>query len=79
MFRADVRANARKPAHRIVAAFLPIARFMTLEASIGRALAVSLHPVLAWKILPRSGRIAVVLGYFGAAYVSVLIALVALP
>jgi hypothetical protein len=51
---------------------------MTLEASIGRALAVSVHPVLAWKALPPSGRIAIVLAYFGAAYLSVLGALLAL-
>jgi hypothetical protein len=51
---------------------------MTLEASIGRAAAVSLHPVLAWRALGPSGRIAIVLGYFGAAYFSVLTALLAL-
>ena len=51
---------------------------MTLEASLGRALAVSVHPVLAWKALRPSGRIAIVLGYFGAAYLSVLTALLAL-
>ena len=51
---------------------------MTLETSIGRALAISVHPVLAWKTLPASGRIAIVLGYFGAAYLSVLTALLTL-
>jgi hypothetical protein len=51
---------------------------MTLEALIGRALAVSVHPVLAWKGLRVSGRIAIVLAYFGAAYLSVLTALFAL-
>jgi hypothetical protein len=51
---------------------------MTLEASIGRALAVSVHPVLAWRVLRPSGRIAIVLGYFGAAYLGVLTALLAL-
>jgi hypothetical protein len=51
---------------------------MTLEASLGRALAVSLHPVLAWRVVRPSGRIAIVLGYFAAAYLSVLIALVTL-
>jgi hypothetical protein len=51
---------------------------MPLEALIGRALAVSVHPVLAWRALRPSGRIAIVLGYFGAAYLSVLIALLAL-
>jgi hypothetical protein len=51
---------------------------MTVEALIGRTLAVSLHPVLAWRALRPTGRIAIVLGYFGAAYLSVLTALFAL-
>jgi hypothetical protein len=51
---------------------------MTLDVSIGRALAVTLHPVLAWRTFGASGRIAIVLGYFGAAYLSVLSALLAL-
>jgi hypothetical protein len=51
---------------------------VTLEAAVGRALAVSLHPVLAWSALRPSGRIAIVLGYFGAAYLGVLTALLAL-
>jgi len=51
---------------------------MTLEASIGRALALSVHPVLAWKALRPSGRAAIVVGYFGAAYLSVLTTLLAL-
>jgi hypothetical protein len=51
---------------------------MNVETSIGRALAVSVHPVLAWRILRPSGRIAIVLGYFGASYLSVLIALLSL-
>jgi len=51
---------------------------MTLEAAIGRALAVSIHPVLAWRTLRPSGRVAIVVGYFGAAYLSVLTALFAL-
>jgi hypothetical protein len=50
---------------------------MTLEASIGRALAMSVHPVLAWRALRPLGRILIVLGYFGAAYLSVLTALFA--
>ena len=51
---------------------------MTLEVSIGRALAATLHPVLAWRTFGPSGRTAIVLGYFGAAYLSVLSALLAL-
>ena len=52
---------------------------MSLEAAIGRALAISLHPVLAWRVLPPSGRAAIVLAYFGAAYLGVLTALLTLP
>ena len=52
--------------------------FMTLEALIGRTLAVSVHPILAWKGLRLSGRVAIVLAYFGAAYLGVLTALLAL-
>jgi hypothetical protein len=51
---------------------------MTPEALIGRTLAVSVHPVLAWKRLRVSGRITIVLAYFGAAYLAVLTALLAL-
>jgi hypothetical protein len=59
----------------MMAAFLRRRRRMTLEAALGRALALSLHPVLAWNTLGPSGRAAIVLGYFGAAYLSVLTAL----
>jgi hypothetical protein len=48
---------------------------MPLETVIGRSLALYAHPVLAWRLLRRSGRIAIILGYFGAAYVGVLTAL----
>ena len=48
---------------------------MSLETIIGRSLALYAHPVLALRRLRRSGRIAIVLGYFSAAYVGVLTAL----
>lgn len=51
---------------------------MSLETAFGRALAVGVHPVLAWRVLPVGGRVAIVAGYFGAAYLGVLAALLAL-
>jgi hypothetical protein len=51
---------------------------MNVETSIGRALAMSVHPVLAWRVLRPAGRFAIALGYFAAAYVGVLIALITL-
>jgi hypothetical protein len=51
---------------------------MSLETTIGRALAVGIHPVLAWRVLPARGRVAIVAGYFGAAYIGVLAALMTL-
>ena len=51
---------------------------MDVATSIGRALAMSVHPVLAWPVLRPAGRFAIVLGYFGAAYVGVLITLLTL-
>ena len=51
---------------------------MSLERTIGRALALGAHPVLAWRVLPARGRLAIVAGYFGAAYVGVLTALLTL-
>lgn len=51
---------------------------MSIETAIGRALAAGIHPVLAWRVLPAHGRVAIVAGYFGAAYVAVLAALMTL-
>ncbi len=58
-----------------VAGFLPLLPGMPLETTIGRSLAFYRHPVIAWRLLRRSGRIAIVLGYFSAAYLGVLGAL----
>lgn len=58
-----------------VAGFLPLLPGMPLETTIGRSLALYRHPVIAWRLLRRSGRIAIVLGYFSAAYLGVLAAL----
>jgi hypothetical protein len=51
---------------------------MALETTIGRSLALYRHPVIAWRLLRRSGRVAIVLGYFSAAYFGVLAALLTL-
>ena len=48
---------------------------MSVETLIGRSLAVSVHPVRAWRVLRPSGRIGLVLGYGGLSYVGVLTAL----
>ena len=55
-----------------------LAARMRVETSIGRAAALSLHPVLAWRVLRPSGRAAIVAAYFGAAYLGVLAALLTL-
>jgi hypothetical protein len=41
----------------------------------GRLLAVCVHPQAAWRVLPASGRLVLTTAYFGAAYVTVLVAL----
>lgn len=43
-----------------------------LEIMIGRSLAVTVHPAIAWRVLPPSRRALMVLGYFAASYVMVL-------
>jgi hypothetical protein len=43
-----------------------------IETIIGWMLAVALHPITAWRVLPRRGRWLIPIGYFGAAYVTVL-------
>ncbi len=48
---------------------------MTIEILFGRLLAVCVHPQAAWRRLPLTGRLLLMAVYFGAAYVSVLGAL----
>jgi hypothetical protein len=50
---------------------------MALEILIGRSLAFCLHPSAAWRVLPPARRALLVGAYFGAAYVGVLVALLA--
>ena len=46
-----------------------------VEIMIGRTLAVSMHPTMAWRLLRPSRRALMVLGYFAVSYVTVLGAL----
>jgi hypothetical protein len=46
-----------------------------VEILIGRSLAVSAHPALAWRLLPFPKRALLVFGYFAASFVTVLGAL----
>ena len=51
---------------------------MTVETLIGRSLAFCLHPSAAWRILTPARRLLLLAAYFGAGYVTVLSALLAL-
>jgi hypothetical protein len=46
-----------------------------IEVALGRGLAMSVHPHLAWRLLPASRRALLVFGYFAVGYVTVLAAL----
>jgi len=50
---------------------------VTVSALVGRLLAVMCHPVLAWRVLRPSGRVALAVGYAGLSYLTVLSALLA--
>ena len=43
-----------------------------MEILIGRGLALSAHPTIAWRLLPPSKRALMVFGYFAFSYLSVL-------
>lgn len=43
-----------------------------VEIMIGRSLAMSVHPIVAWRLLPPSRRALMVLGYFAVSYLTVL-------
>jgi hypothetical protein len=45
------------------------------EVLVGRGLAMSVHPALAWQLLPPKKRALLVLGYFGLSYVTVFVGL----
>jgi hypothetical protein len=47
----------------------------SIATLLGWTLAVGVHPVAAWRVLPRDRRWVIPAGYFSAAYFIVLIAL----
>jgi hypothetical protein len=49
-----------------------------IELFIGRSLAFCAHPLVAWRVLPRSRRMLIVAAYFAAAFVTTLSALMLL-
>jgi hypothetical protein len=51
---------------------------MPIEIAIGRWLALCRHPVIAWRILPLSGRVLILASYAASSYAAVLMALLAL-
>ena len=53
------------------------ATVMTADIVIGRTLACCVHPSAAWRRLSASGRALIVGTYFAAAYVAVLVVLLA--
>jgi hypothetical protein len=50
---------------------------VTVSVLVGRLLAVMCHPVLAWRLLRPSGRVALAAGYAGLSYLAALLALLA--
>jgi hypothetical protein len=50
---------------------------VTVSVLVGRLLAVMCHPVLAWRLLSPSGRVALAAGYAGLSYLTALVALFA--
>jgi len=51
---------------------------MAFSVLVGRSAAVMCHPVLAWKYLNSSGRVALAAGYAGLTYLTALILLFSL-
>jgi hypothetical protein len=62
---------------RGLAKHLPHEESVTVSVLIGRLLAVTCHPVLAWPLLRPSGRVALAAGYAGLSYLAALLALLA--
>jgi hypothetical protein len=50
---------------------------VTASVLVGRLLAVMCHPVMAWRLLRPSGRVALAAGYAGLSYLAALLALLA--
>lgn len=51
---------------------------MPPEIVLGRAVALCVHPYVAWRLLPVSGRVLLLTAYAGASYVAVLTTLLLL-
>jgi hypothetical protein len=49
---------------------------MGTDVLLGRLLAVCCHPQAAWRVLPKSGRLALAATYFAVGYLGVLTALI---
>jgi hypothetical protein len=47
------------------------------ETAIGWTLAVACHPFIGWQVLSKRRRWLIPLGYFGASYIGILVALFA--
>lgn len=83
-FGASCSSNRPQISSSALADFLPRFRKMVprhsrierpsnhTEILIGRTLAFSVHPNAAWRVLPASGRLWMVCGYFATAYLTVL-------
>jgi hypothetical protein len=50
---------------------------VTVAVLVGRLAAVMCHPVLAWRLLTPSGRVAMAAGYAGLSYLTALVVLLA--
>jgi hypothetical protein len=50
---------------------------MTLETALGRWMACAAHPLIAWRVLPATGRALLIGTYFGLGYAGALVVLLA--
>ena len=48
---------------------------MALDVLLGRSLAYCVHPAIAWRRLPATGRLLLTAAYFSAGYVATLVTL----
>ena len=59
----------------MLASDLPADRAVAVSLLAGRSFAMICHPVLAWKRLRPSGRVALAAGYAGLSYLTALLTL----
>jgi hypothetical protein len=69
--RSIAGGDFRRPDARLISR----APEFQFDLALGRLLAACAHPLAAWRIAPRWKRLAILIVYFGTAYVGVLIAL----